>query len=103
MIAPIDIQCPYCQAPPGSKCRTPVANQRSDVYQAVPFHHADRIDAAARHDHHRAIANEIQRMRPVYEAALDWRKHVTLAPANAYTERLIAVINKALAEETGED
>lgn len=41
----------------------------------------------------------IDRMRPVYASALDWRQHVTLVPSQQHTARLIAVIDTALAVE----
>lgn len=40
MIPPIDIECPFCMVPPGNYCRT--------LHPTYNYHHAERIDAAAR-------------------------------------------------------
>lgn len=54
-------------------------------------------------DHHvavtTALAIRIDRMRMVYDVALDWRRHVSLVPAQQHTARLIAAIDAALVVE----
>lgn len=44
----------------------------------------------------------IERMRSVYEAAIEWRRSVNLVPASPITARLIGVIDTAIAAETGD-
>lgn len=125
MIPPIDIQCPMCQAAPGSHCRSLHAGHHQ--------HHAERIDAAARRwtgatsppveelsdaeiedtsdavlrlaytalrDHHiaetTALSTRVKHMQKVYDAVLEWRKHVTLSPTNPRTARMLDAIDEAV-------
>jgi hypothetical protein len=69
---------------------------------------SDNLRAAYRQlrDHHVrvtiALVLRIDRMRPVYERALDWRQHVSLVGAQPHTARLIDVIDAALIAEAQE-
>lgn len=69
-----------------------VDNLRSAYRELRNRSFRERIDLVVRMD----------RMRPVYERALDWRRHVTLVPAQEHTARLIAVIDTALRVEEQE-
>ena len=46
-----------------------------------------------------ALRSETDRMRTVYTAVLDWRRQVTLFPAEPRTKAMLAVIDAAIAEE----
>lgn len=46
-----------------------------------------------------ALRTETDRMRSVYEAVLDWRRHVDLVPADPRTKAMLAVVDAAIAEE----
>jgi len=105
MIAPIDIECPYCKATIGNYCTV-----APDVPTTVTFHHADRVDAAARRvrvpsdrpDSQEFLIvrrSELRRLRSVYEAAIDWRRHVALMPAEPLTKRMIEAIDAAITAE----
>ena len=54
-------------------------------------------------DHHIAetsvLAARVSRMRRVYEAAVDWRRYVTLVAANPYTQLMINAIDAAIDAE----
>lgn len=50
-----------------------------------------------------ALSTENVRMRPVYAAALDWRRHVNLGPAHPLTKKLIEVIDAAIDAEEHEE
>lgn len=130
MRAPIDIECPACKAASGKYCSEPL---EAPAYR-VTFHHAERVDAAARQrsrvtrhqelsddevraiapdnlraayrtlrDHHvaetTALVDRTERMRPIYDAALDWRRHVALVPVSPHTARLIETIDAAIVAE----
>ena len=46
-----------------------------------------------------ALRSETDRMRRVYAAVLDWRRHVTLFPVEPRTKAMLDVIDVAIAEE----
>ena len=46
-----------------------------------------------------ALRSETDRMRRVYAAVLDWRRHVTLFPVEPRTKAMLDVIDAAIAEE----
>ena len=45
------------------------------------------------------LRSETDRMRRFYAAVLDWRRHVTLFPAEPRTKAMLDVIDAAIAEE----
>lgn len=46
-----------------------------------------------------ALRSETDRMRRVYAAVLDWRRHVTLFPVEPRTKAMLDAIDAAIAEE----
>jgi hypothetical protein len=147
VIAPIDVPCPCCAARAGAPCTEWRPPDHREGTQLL-FHHAARVDAAARSgavvparldhaahlsgmeqsrqaphqeltdaeigsltiDHlresNRALRAEavwlverIEHMRPVFDAAIDWRKHVTLIASEPLTQKVLDAIDAAIDAE----
>jgi hypothetical protein len=82
MTAPIDIMCPYCAATDGNYCTSdPEGRQR------ITFHHAERVDAAARlSDRARRHDPDPARLREALREALDML-HAYVEGCNAVDDR----------------
>lgn len=137
--APIDVDCPRCGVHAGVYCmewRSPDRREGT----SLTYHHADRVDAAARRAaaaavrsslarhkdltdeevgaasledlreayrslraHHvretTTLVGQVKRMRPVFAAAIDWRKHINLLSADPLTQRMTAAIDAAIAAD----
>lgn len=115
----------YCEdyyAPPGVLSLPPMKRH-------LDFHHAERVDAALRqsavdrsglpqpqelaHDAidtaslddlraaYRSLLGHFERMRLVFDTAIDWRKHLTLMVNEPLTQKVLDAIDAAIdAEET---
>jgi hypothetical protein len=71
MTAPIDLPCPVCKSTSGNYCTE--LDGPGGVRERVTFHHADRIDAAAR-ETDRARYGNPDRLRAALRRAIDrWR------------------------------
>jgi len=67
MTAPIDLECSTCKAGAGNYC---TAATEPNVRVTLLFHHAERVDAAARESEHRRRGNP-DRLRQALRRALD--------------------------------
>lgn len=91
MIAPIDIACPACEAKPGDSCQGLVGSSGTPV--SLRFHHAERVDAAARW---RPATDHV---RAVYDAVIAWRRRVDLRAGDPMTQHMLAVVDAAIAAQ----
>lgn len=70
MTAPIDVSCPTCASLPGNYCTS--ATTDPNVRARVTFHHADRVDAAARETDRSRRADPARLRAALYEALEGW-------------------------------
>jgi hypothetical protein len=70
MTAPIDVTCSTCQSLPGNYCTS--ATIDPNIRARVTFHHADRVDAAARETDQRWRHDPARLRAALREAIAGW-------------------------------
>lgn len=71
------------------------------AYKTLRDHHvAETTVLVHDRDNYRDTAERrmctIEYMQPIYEAAIEWYRHVNIVPATQWTARLIAAIDEAV-------